>query len=166
MANVEFVQCLSGQVNPIAKSYVINNSEAITEGDLVRLDTNGHVILATAGANILGSVIGVVTTNGGPVAYDSGSEDTWTVDSDNETVDQHKALVNVDPTAVYEIDFSADIGTTSGSVVGARFDLTDHDTVDESSAGTASKQVALVETISDDDDRGRVVILENQLLGV
>lgn len=165
MANVEFVQCLSGQVHPIAKGYVINNSATIKRGDLVSLDTNGNIVRATATNPILGSCVGVVDANGAAIAPDSGTEDTYTVASDNETVAMKKALVNVDPTAVYEIDFSAAIGTTSGSHPGARFDLTDHDTVNEASAGTGSAQVALVETTST-TTRGRVVIVENQLLGV
>lgn len=166
MANVKFVQCLSGQVHPIAKSYIIDNSETIKQGDFVNLDTSGNCDRAAATELILGSVITVVDANGAPVAPDSGYEDRWTVASDNETVAKKRALVNVDPTAVYEVDFSANIGTTGGSVVGARFDLTDHDTVNEASATAGSAQVALVETISGDADRGRVVIVENQLLGV
>lgn len=164
--NVEFRYCLSGQAHPITKGYVINNSAAIKKGDFVRLDTNGHIVRATATTNILGSVEAVYNSDGSPVAADSGTLDTWTVASDNETVAMKKALVNVDPTAVYAVDFSGDIGTTSGSVVGARFDLTDHDTVDETSAGTGSAQVALVATISGDADRGEVIVLENQLMGV
>lgn len=164
--NVEYAYDLSGQTEPIVKSYVINNSATIKAGDFVRLDTNGNVVRATATTNILGSCQGVVDVNGGNVATDSGTNDTWTVASDNETVAMKKALVYVSPTAVYRVDFSGDIGTTSGSVVGARFDLTDHDTVDETSAGTGSAQVALVDTIADDADRGEVVIVENQLMGV
>lgn len=162
MANVKFAYCLSGQVHPICKSYVIDNSDALTIGDFVSLNTDGHVVLATATNPILGSVVGVVDANGGPVAFDSGSADTWTAASDNETVAGNKALVNVDPTACYEVDFSAAIGTTSGSKVGARFDLTDHDTVNEASAGTGGAQVSLVATTGT-TTRGIVKIFEPQL---
>lgn len=165
MANVEFTQCLSGQVHPILKGYVINNSATIKRGDFVRLDTSGNAVRGTATANLLGGCMGVVDANGAPVAPDSGTEDTWTVASDNETVAMKKALVNVDPTAIYEVDFSAAIGTTGGSAAGARFDLTDHDTVNEASATTSSAQVALVEAVPGSTTRGRVVIVENQILG-
>lgn len=171
--NVEYVYSLSGQTQPIMKSYVINNSATLKRGDFVRLDTNGNIIRATSTTNILGSVAGVIPdagdnseSGGAYVAPDSGTEDTWTVASDNETVAKKRALVNVDPFAVYRVDFSADIGTTSGSVVGARFDLTDHDTVNEASAGTGTAQVALIDTIHDDADRGEVMIVENQVAGV
>lgn len=162
MANVTFAYCLSGQVHPICKSYIIDNSDALTTGDFVSLNTDGHVILATATNPILGSVEAVVDANGAPVAHDSGSSDTWTVASDNETVAMKRALVNVDPTACYEVDFSAAIGSTAGSKVGARFDLTDHDTVNEASAGTGAAQVSLVAT-TDVTTRGVVKIFEPQL---
>lgn len=164
-ANAKFCYCLSGQVNPILKSFVIDNSDTIKQGDLVMLNTDGHAVVGTATNLLLGWAETVVTSSGAPVAPDSGYEDRWTVDSDNETVDKHVVLVNVDPTAVYEIDFSAAIGTTSGSKVGARFDITDKDTVNEASATAGSAQVALVET-TDTTTRGRVVILESQLFGV
>lgn len=165
MANVKFAYCLSGQVHPIAKGYIVDNSDVITMGDFVSLNTDGHAVLATATNPILGSVVGMVGPNGEPIAFDAGSADTWTAASDNETVAQNKVLVNIDPTACYEVDFSAAIGTTSGSKVGARFDLTDHDTVNEASAGTGSAQVALVAT-TDVTTRGIVCIVENQLMGV
>lgn len=162
MANVKFAYCLSGQVHPICKAYIIDNSDAITTGDFVSLNTDGHVVLATATNPILGSVEAVVESDGGPVEHDSGSSDTWTAASDNETVAKRMALVNIDPTACYEVDFSANIGTTSGSVSGAKFDLTDHDTVNEASAGASAAQVSLVAT-TDTANRGIVKIFEPQL---
>lgn len=162
MANNAFVYCLSGQVHPIAKSYIGYNSVAFKIGDFVSLDTNGFVVLATATNPILGSVVGVKTSAGAPVDFDSGSADTWTMSSDNSTVAKKEILVNVDPTACYAVDFSAAIDTTSGSAVGARYDITDKDTINEASATAGSAQVTLVATTSS-TTRGIVKIFESQL---
>lgn len=161
MANNTIVQSLSGQSFWPNKAYIGANSVVFKRGDFVALNTSGFLALATAGNPILGTVSGCQKTTKAPKAMDS-TPDQWTMTSDNQTVAKDEILVNVDPTQVVEIDFSADVGTTGGSVLGARYDLTDKDTVNEATAGTVSAQVALVETVPS-VSRARVVIVERQL---
>jgi hypothetical protein len=154
--NVAFKYCLSGQVHPIAKAYPVTNGVVYKKGDFVML-TAGLAVLATATNPILGSVEGVISATKAPVGADAGYTDQWT------GVTGQFVLVNVDPTAVYAVDLSAALHTTGAAHEGVHFDITDKDTVDESSATTSAAQLTLVSGAAD-ATRADFVIYERMLV--
>lgn len=60
-------------------------SVVFTVGDVVRINTSGYIDLSTANEQVVGIVAGVVDANGLPVDPDSGTTNTWTMGSDNDT---------------------------------------------------------------------------------
>ena len=66
------------------------DSIIFTKGDAVRINTSGEIDLSTANEQVVGIVQEVVDSNGIAVAPDSGTLDTWTMDSDNSTVNAYQ----------------------------------------------------------------------------
>ena len=85
------------------------NSIIFTVGDVVRFNTSGFLDLSEANEQVFGIVAGVVTSKGLPVDTDSGTINTWTMASDNQTVAMNQ--VSVIP-AFPHYAFSADSDTT------------------------------------------------------
>lgn len=85
------------------------NSVIFTVGDAVRFNTSGFLDLATTTEQVFGIVAGVVDSKGASVDFDSGSINTWTMASDNQTVAMKQ--VSVIP-AFGHYAFSADSDTT------------------------------------------------------
>jgi len=82
---------ISGPAKDVTLLEIIGaNSVVIQKGDVIRVNTSGFGALFVAGDLVLGVVAGVVTRNGVNVAPDSGTLDTWTLTSDNQTDDQYK----------------------------------------------------------------------------
>lgn len=143
----------------VTKSFVIANDTEITVGDAVTLDAGFVALGAGASDDILGVVVDIVNEDGTPLVTDGtvGAELgsyrlTYTVAADNETVAKVKAVVNTSTTQVYEVELDAAAGTTTGSdLIGAKFDLANETSLDESTVGAvgATFQVVGFDTQSD-----------------
>lgn len=72
--------------SPTNLSLVGKNSIVFQVGDLIRVSNAGFAALVVTGDLVLGVVTGVTDANGSPVAPDSGTTDTYTMASDNQTV--------------------------------------------------------------------------------
>jgi hypothetical protein len=86
MSGFSFRQQIDGTNSYALLEIAAANSIVVQKGDLIRIANDGFGALLTAGDLVLGIVEGVVDANGLPVDTDSGTTDTWTMASDNETV--------------------------------------------------------------------------------
>lgn len=128
---------------PILRSKILANSITVTQNDSVKIDTDGFVALGTAGKSVYGHVMSVSTDLGvglnttGVAGAEMGSfVGTFLTASDNETVAKVRAIVDVSQFTVYSGSAAAGTfgTTTAGSgEVGAHFDLSDEDDLDETS---------------------------------
>ena len=127
------------------------------------INTDGHAVVATAGEEVAGIAAQVVDKNGIAIAPDSGTTDTFTVASDNETVDMYKVGIIVSKYALFSNDSSGTLATTN---LMQFFDLTDEDTINASSANDDKGQFQLVGLDPDNDadaSKGLFRIAESQL---
>lgn len=82
-----FAQSLSGATKVPAEMEVVGkNSVAFIPGDLVRINQDGFCDIVDATEAIAGVCTGVVDKNGIRIDPDSGTLDTYTMASDNQTV--------------------------------------------------------------------------------
>ena len=142
---------------------IVANSVELKVGDAVKWDTDGFIALATAGDKVLGIAEGLVTSKGLDVAPDSGTLDTYTMESDNETDKKYRVRVDIAKDSLYENDSS---GTLAQTNLGQFFDLTDEDQIDQSSASDTAGQFQLVRLDPDADadvSKGLFKIAESQL---
>ena len=130
---------------PLLKRYTANNSIVLTELDVVE-NTTEFLALGTSANPLVGNVMSIVTFDGLGVT-DNGSggafSNTYTLASNNTTVAQIGARVDISKETLYSAELSATIGSTTGSDLPFyKMDLTDEDTLDETSAltGTSSLQ--------------------------
>ncbi len=138
---------LSTNAAPVLRSMIVANSITITEQDSVKL-ASGFVALGTTGALVFGHVVGLVTkegvgleTTGIAGAAIGGFAGTYLTASDNQTVGMVKAMCDISKFSLYSGEESAAIGTTTGSnLAGYTQDLTDEDTLSESSAVATTGQ--------------------------
>lgn len=131
----KFHKSLKGAGMPPLLRVIIDNSDTITEGDAVKSYNAGNVEVATAARPILGFVHTVVSKTGLRPAPDSGTDDTWTVESDNETDKQLAALVDSDQDSIYSGAQDGTVGTTSDSEkIGISIDLVSESSLNETSA--------------------------------
>ena len=161
-----------GVSTPIAQEFLIANSEGpLTVGDAVQL-TSGYVTIAATGESILGIVLGFVKKgenifkNNVSVGGTKAGDDTYTAASDNATVDLVKAVVSVDPMALYENEADS---TLTQAEVGTYFDTTAaSDQITGSGSGTIS-QFQLIELVTEngdgsaEDSKGLFKISQSQL---
>lgn len=132
---------------PVKVFRTLANSITVTINDSLKL-SSGFATLGTTGALVLGHVQGIGTLKGMPVSStgiagaDFGSfTNTFLTASDNQTVAQVKAELDVSTFTLYSAEESATIGTTTGSnLAGYTQDLSDEDTLSESSAATTTGQ--------------------------
>ena len=166
---------LGGNSTGIRRSYIIKNSATITVGDMIQAST-GFMALAGAGGRILGCVIGLEDANHLDLdnAQATTGTGTWTSStktfiaaSDNQTVDQVRAIVDVDPNTVYSGQPDAAIGTTTGSnLIGYYTDLpAASDQPDENTAVTTTAQLFIWGTDPENTARGLYSIAEHQIYG-
>lgn len=91
MAGFRLKKRLSGPAKDATLLDIIGaNSVVFQVGDLIRINNAGFASLAVTGDLILGVVAGVVDRNDVDIDPDSGSLDTYTMASDNQTVAQKK----------------------------------------------------------------------------
>lgn len=100
--------------NPYSPALIYNigkNSIIFTVGDVVRINTSGFVDLCTTTEQAFGIVAHVVDKNGKAVAPDSGTNNTWTMNSANQTSASYQYQVGMIPVFGHYA-FSADSDTT------------------------------------------------------
>lgn len=148
MRGFEFRKSLITKDSPTLLSYIIDNSDTITLGDAVMINTDGHVVVATAGEEVLGIVVGVVDSKDNAVDADSGTLADYTVESDNETDKAWKVKVIVDKYSLFANDASDTLATTN---LGQFFDLTSESQIDASSASDTTGQFQLISLDPDND---------------
>lgn len=154
---------------PILVDRVITNSVACAIGDSVKTES-GFAALGTTGARVLGHVVSIVAKDGlNPAddgSFNANVGTAYTVASDNQTVAQIKAVVDVDQNALYIAELDASAGTTTGSdLAGYTFDLDDEETLDESTAAETSAQYYSHGLDSVQDTKAVVNILESEVFG-
>jgi len=133
----------------ILRKEIITGSVVTTVMDSVKL-TSGFVALGTAGVAVFGHVNAILKADGSPMTTSgaTGAEigsyvGTFTATSTNTTVAKTTARIDLSQMTLYSAEVSATIGTTTGSnLSGYRMDLTDEDTLDESTAATTTAQYA------------------------
>lgn len=158
---------------PVLLTNILANSITVTVMDSVKA-ASGFLALGTAGALVWGHVIGIGTAKGMPMNTTgvAGSEigsfvNTFLTASDNQTVAKVTALCDVSKFTKYSAELSATIGTTTGSnLIGYRMDLTDEDTLDESSAITGTAQYATFGVDPNNSAQAVVNVYESQVFGV
>jgi len=154
---------------PVLVDRIITNSVVTAVGDAVKT-VSGFSALATTGSRILGIVESIIGANGLAVStgstYRGNPGDTFTADSDNQTVDMARVRVDIDTTSLYENTPDAALGTTTGSgLAGKTFDLTDEDTIDESTVAETTQQVYSHGTSLVESTKVVVNILESEVFG-
>lgn len=155
---------------PVLRSEIVANSVVITVHDSVKI-SSGFVALGTTGASVFGHVTGIVANTGvglsssGAAGAQLGSFlGTATMASDNQTVAKNRAMIDVSQFTMYSGEVDAAIGTTTGSnLLGYRMDLTDEDTLDESTAATTSAQYAVWGVDPRNSAQAVVTILESSV---
>lgn len=155
---------------PVLRREVITNSVVSTVGDSVKV-ASGFIALGTAGAAVFGHLaahadaeqVGLTTT--GATGAELGSYvGTYTAASNNQTVAQITAVCDISKKTLYSAEVDATIGTTTGSNLSMyHLDLTDEDTLDESTAATTSAQYLTWGVDPENSAQAVVSIFESQV---
>lgn len=164
---------LSPHGAPVQLQNILANSITVTVNDSVKA-ASGFLALGTAGALVWGHVMGLGTLKGMPLNTTGvlGAEigsftNTFATASDNQTVAKISAVCDVSKFTLYSAEVDATIGTTTGSnLIGYRMDLTDEDTLDESTAATTSAQYATFGVDPNNTAQAIVCIYESQVFGI
>lgn len=158
---------------PVLRKEILANSITVVVNDSVKA-ASGFIALGTAGALVFGHVKGIATANDvgvqstGVAGAAFGSfVGSYLTASDNQTVGKVRAEMDISKTTLYSAELSAAIGTTTGSnLLGYRMDLTDEDTLDESTAATTTAQYGTFGVDPNNTAQAIVNIYESQVFGV
>ncbi len=158
---------------PVQLSNIVANSITITINDSVKA-ASGFIALGTGGALVWGHVMGLGTLKGmglnttGVLGAEIGSFiNTFATASDNQTVAKVTAVCDVSKFTLYSAEESQAIGTTTGSnLLGYTQDLTDEDTLLETSALTTTGQYMGHGVDPSNTAQAVVNIYESQVFGV
>lgn len=154
----KFKKSLTGHAAPVLTRVIIDNSDVIQLGDAVKVYNAGNAEVATAARPIAGFVHAVVSSTGLQPTPDTGTTDTWTVASDNETVAQIACLIDMSTDSIYSGDVDGTINTTNSSAKqGASFDLTDENSIAETTA-LRNSAGQLYGWGTDPDDSGNLLV--------
>jgi hypothetical protein len=150
MSGFTFRKSLHGGVTAPAELDLLGaNSVVFQIGDAIRIDEDGCAALVTTGDNILGFVTGVMDANGLPITPDSGTLDTYTMVTANETTPKYR--VKYIP-ALQDFLFSNDADDTlTDTMLFQLFDLNDENDVDVAGASDTTGQVRLIARDPDGD---------------
>lgn len=117
-----------GTASGHSESTIITNSGVVRVGDVIAFVTSGannFVRRYNAGGDpILGILVSVVNSaTGGQATPDSGTTDTWTVTSTNQTIaNPLYAVVDISPWSIWSAPFDGTIDTTVNAARGSYFD--------------------------------------------
>lgn len=164
---------LSPQGAPVKLFRTLANSITVTVNDSVKL-VSGFLALGTTGALVFGHVQGIVTSKGMPMNSTgiAGAEfgsfiNTFLTASDNQTVAMFKGECDISKFTLYSAEESAAIGGTTGSnLPGYTQDLSDEDTLSETSAATTTGQYMGHGVDPANSAQAIVNIYESQVFGV
>lgn len=121
---------------------LIDDSITVVMGDLVTVNSDGHVALITnADEKIAGVVTGFVDRNGKHAAFDTGYSDRVTTDSDNTSDEYVRAIVDVGREIWIQIDADADLAQTN---LFQYFDLNNSYQVDVADASDTTGALQLI----------------------
>jgi hypothetical protein len=96
------------------KAVLMDDSITVVIGDLVTVNTDGHVALITnSDEKIAGVVTGFTGKHGQAVPFDSGYNDRVTTASDNTTSAMNKAILDVGREIEIQIDADASLAQTN-----------------------------------------------------
>lgn len=158
---------------PVLRREILANSITAVVMDSVKI-SSGFVALGTTGALVFGHInemgtnggVGLNTTGAAGAAVGSYAG-TFTTASDNQTVAKVRADIDISKETLYSAEVDATIGTTTGSnLAGYKMDLTDEDTLDESTAATTTAQYNTWGVDPNNSARAIVNIYESQVFGV
>lgn len=157
---------------PVLRREIATNSIVLTVSDSVKL-ASGFIALGTTGTSVYGHVTGISTldqvglnTDGTTGAALGSYLGTYTMASDNQTVAKTKAECDLSTMTLYSAEVDVTIGTTTGSDLAGYFmDLTDEDTLDESTAATTAAQYATHGTDPSDTTKAIVNVFESSVFG-
>ena len=153
----------------LSTATIITNSGVVAVGNVLSITTAaaGNGIVArrynSAGDVILGVCLSVADADGTQAEPDSGTTDTWTVASDNETVAKKYAVVDISPWSIWSASLTGTIHTTAAFGLGRWCDPntgTNSGTILESGiTGTLAqgRGLACIGVDPDDTTRGLVV---------
>lgn len=132
---IQKVGSIGSTVGPLLVDRILTNSQAMAVGDSVKTVV-GFLTRGTVGARVLGHVESLVGKDGlTPVkdgTYLGNIGETYTASASNQTVALVSARVDVSTDALYTCELSQAAGTTTGSnLAGKYFNLTDQDTLNE-----------------------------------
>jgi len=166
---------LAGRTSGILRNVIIADSATITIGDLVKL-TSGEVVLAAAGGQAFGVVVGIVDKDGinmdqskrsvaGTNASWTSSTYTFVAGSDNSSVDYVQAVIDFDPFSVWSAQPDSTIGgDTESDLIGCYTDVVAaSDQPDENTAATTQATLFIWGVDPEDTTRGLYSIAEHQL---
>lgn len=162
MAGFHFRKSLVTKDEPSLLYFIIDNSDVVQIGDAMYINTDGHAGIATAGIKVAGIAAQVVDKNGIAIDPDSGTSDTYTVASDNETVAKKEVGLICSQDVLFFNDADGDLATTD---LMQFFNLIDENTIDESDGGDTAGQFQLVGLDPDGDgdaSKGLFKIAESQ----
>jgi len=151
MSGFSFRQQIDGTNSYALLEMIGGNSVVFQKGDLIRVDADGYAGLVTAGDLVLGVVEGVVSANGTPIDTDSGTTDTWTMGSANETagVGSNKKVQYVPALQQYLFYNDAD-SSLSQTLLFTYMNVNDENDVDPGS--TSDSTISTVRLIKLDPD--------------
>jgi hypothetical protein len=131
----KFHKSLKGTGMPPLVRVIVDNSDTVQIGDAVKAYNAGNAEVATAARPILGIVHDIQLASGLAPTWNSGTDDTYTVASDNETVGLVAVLVDCDQASIYSGAQDGTVGATNSSdKIGASMDIADEGQLDESTA--------------------------------
>lgn len=158
---------------PVLRREILANSTTFTQLDAVVFDTDGFVALGTAGAALAGHVMALGTDKGvglnttGASGAEIGSfVGTFTTASDNETVAKVRGEIDISQFTLYAGTPAAGTfgTTTSGSgELGVYFDLSDEQSLDETSVTDSTAQYHSWGTNPDGSNEAIVNIFESSV---
>lgn len=151
MAGFKYRKNIDGSTGaPTILEGIGKNSVVFSEGDLIRVNTSGFIDVVDTGEAITGVVQGVVDAHGIKIDPDTGTLDTYTMASDNQTVAQKR--VRYIPALPHYLFYNdADASLTQAMDL-KYFDTNDENDVDVASAtDSTTAQVQLIERDPDGD---------------
>lgn len=169
----QFKYNLAGRTSGIQRSFIISNSATITVGDMVSL-SSGFIALAGADAPIMGVVVGLTDKHGIDLQNTKETAD-WTytastrtvvVNSDNTTVSQVKAIIDIDPFSVWSAATDNASTDTQASLAGCYTDIVAaSDQADDDTAVTTQAQLFIWGVDPENSGNNLYSIAQHQLWG-
>ncbi len=146
----QYKESISANQSPVLRTVIIDNDDDIEVGDAIKVYNAGNAEKSTSATPIFGIVHAIVDKNGlslvpelttkAATGSSSTSSGVVTVASDNETVDLISVVVDCSERSIYSGTVDGTIGITATSAKqGPSFDLTDENSIDESSASRSAQ---------------------------